>query len=192
MTPGNYDDWDRLNQRFASRPGEAIRLTDVVWVLPRGFRFTLAGRTFMSFGGAASLDYEYRRARGTWWPAEMPTGVEVVFAMEGSPVEVLVARETINGGTAKVEAVLRANPQGWEEAALEYSRASRHLITTLSAGVEPALLFRGHLNAADRMHTPSCRRIVSLLSGRQRKTLACLTSPPLRGRGSTKERQAMT
>ncbi|WP_354025929.1 metallophosphoesterase [Conyzicola nivalis] len=50
VTPGNHDDWTRMNHRFVSQPGEAIRLSDRVWVLPRGFRFTLAGRTFLSFG----------------------------------------------------------------------------------------------------------------------------------------------
>jgi len=174
VTPGNHDDWDRLTRRFASRPGEAIRLTEVVWVLPRGFRFTLAGRTFMSFGGAASLDYAYRRARGTWWPAEMPTVEDVAAAIAGGPVEVLITHEAIDGGTARGEAVLRSNPMGWDEAALEYSRKSRRLITALWAGVEPDLLFHGHLHAADRVQLPSGQRIVSLGSDRQRKNIGVL------------------
>ena len=174
VTPGNHDDWGRLNQRFASRPGEAIRLTETVWVLPRGFRFVLAGHTFMSFGGAASLDYAYRRARGTWWAAEMPTDADVASAIDGGSVEVLITHETITGGTAKVEAVLRSNPQEWDEAAVEYSRVSRGLVTTLWAGVEPALLFHGHLHVADRAHLPSGQRIVSLGSDRQRKNVGVL------------------
>jgi hypothetical protein len=174
VTPGNHDDWDRMTQRFAARPSEAIRLTDVVWVLPRGFRFALAGRTFMSFGGAASLDFSYRRARGAWWPAEMPTDEDVASAIEGGSVDVLITHETITGGTAKVEAVLRSNPQEWDEDALEYSKASRRLITRLWAGVEPALLFHGHLHVADRVQLPTGQRIVSLGSDRQRRNLGVL------------------
>jgi len=174
VTPGNHDDWGRLHQRFATRPGEAIRLTDTVCALPRGFRFTLAGRTFLSFGGAASLDHAYRRARKTWWPEEMATWGDVFTAIAGGPVEVLVTHETIIGGTSKVEAVLNSNPMGWDEDALEYSRESRRLITALWRGVEPDLLFHGHLHAADRARLTNGQRIVSLGSDRQRKNLGVL------------------
>lgn len=59
VTPGNYEDWSELDKLFASRPGEAVRLSEVVRALPRGFRFTLGGHTFLSFGGAASVDFEW-------------------------------------------------------------------------------------------------------------------------------------
>ena len=175
VTPGNHEDWGRLNQRFASRPGEAIRLSDAVWVLPRGFRFTLAGRTFLSFGGAASLDFAYRRAQGTWWPEELATWDEVFRTIAGGPVEVLITHETIDGGTAKVEAVLDSNPMGWDDDALEYSKESRRLITALWLGVAPDLFFHGHLHAADRIQLTTAQRIVSLGSDKQRKNIGLLT-----------------
>ena len=174
VTPGNHEDWPRLVNRFASRPGEAIHLSDRVWALPRGFRFRLAGRSFMSFGGAASLDYAYRRARGTWWPEEMPTVDDVAAAIAGGPVEVLITHETLVGGTSKVEAVLRSNPQGWDEHALEYSRTSRRLITALWNGVRPDVLFHGHIHVADRIELPTGQRIVSLGSDGQRKNIGML------------------
>jgi hypothetical protein len=174
VTPGNHEDWGRLDQRFASRPGEAIRLSEVVWVLPRGFRFALAGRTFLSFSGAASLDFASRRAGHTWWSAEMPTAEEVAAAVKGGPVEVLITHETINGGSAKVEAVLNSNPMGWDEAALEYSRASRRLITALWLGIEPDLLFHGHLHTADRIQLENGQRVISLGSDGQRKNIGLL------------------
>jgi hypothetical protein len=174
VTPGNHEDWPRLVNRFASRPGEAVLLSDRVWVLPRGFRFRLAGRTFMSFGGAASLDFAYRRARGTWWPEEMPTVDDVSAAIAGGPVEVLITHETLIGGTPKVEMVVRANPQGWDEDALEYSRTSRRLITALWLGITPDLLFHGHLHAADRIELPNGQRVVSLGSDLQRKNVGVL------------------
>jgi hypothetical protein len=174
VTPGNHDDWDRLNARFAARPGHPIRLTDAVWALPRGFRFALGGRTFLSFGGAASLDFAYRRARGTWWPAEMPTAEHVAATVDGGPVEVLVTHEAVDGGTSKVEAVLVSNPMDWDEDSLAYSRASRRLISTLWVGVEPKLLFHGHLHAADCVRLANGQRIVSLGCDRQRKNIGVL------------------
>ncbi|GAB2456466.1 hypothetical protein GCM10027029_17760 [Conyzicola lurida] len=171
VTPGNHEDWPRLVNRFASRPGEAIRLSDRVWVLPRGFRFRVAGRSFMSFGGAASLDYAYRRARGTWWPEEIPTVDDVSSAIGSGPVEVLITHETIVGGTWRVETVLSTNPQGWDDDALEYSRTSRQLITALWNGVSPEVLFHGHLHVADRIELPTGQRVVSLGSDGQRKNI---------------------
>jgi hypothetical protein len=81
VTPGNHEDWPRLDALFAARPGEAVRLSASVWLMPRGYRFSIHGRTFMSFGGAASLDAAYRRTRGTWWASEMPAPEEVAAAV---------------------------------------------------------------------------------------------------------------
>jgi hypothetical protein len=175
VTPGNHEDWSRLDQRFASRPGEAIRLSETVWVLPRGFRFTLAGRTFMSFGGAASLDFADRRAGRTWWPTEMPTAEDVAAAIVDGNVEVLIAHDTIDGGTAKVESVIRSNPLDWDDDALAYSRRSRGLVTEVWEGVRPDIFFHGHLHVADRIELPTRQRIVSLGSDRQRKNIGLLT-----------------
>jgi hypothetical protein len=174
VTPGNHEDWSRLTQSFAARPDEAIRLTETVSVLPRGFRFAFGGRSFLSFGGAASLDFAYRRTRKTWWPEEMPTREDVAAAIAGGPVDVLITHETISGGTSKVEAVVASNPMGWDEEALEYSTASRRLVTELWAGVEPTLLFHGHMHTADRTQLPNGQRIVSLGRDGQRKNIGLL------------------
>jgi hypothetical protein len=174
VTPGNHEDWERIDRRFASQPGEAIRLSETVWVLPRGYRFALAGRTFMSFGGAASLDFAYRRAGRTWWPAEMPTAEEVAAAIVGGNVEVLIAHETIDGGTAKVESVIRSNPLDWHDEALAYSRRSRGLVTEVWEGVRPDIFIHGHFHAADRIDLPTGQRVVSLGSDRQKKNIGLL------------------
>jgi hypothetical protein len=174
VTPGNHEDWGRIDQRFASRPGEAIRLSGTVWVLPRGFRFVLAGRTFMSFGGAASLDFAYRRAGRTWWPTEMPTAEDVAAAILDGEVEVMVAHETIDGGTARVESVIRSNPFGWDDAALSYSRRSRGLVTEVWDAVRPDIFFHGHLHVADQIQLPTGQRVVSLGSDRQRNNVGLL------------------
>jgi hypothetical protein len=174
VTPGNHEDWDRLSRRFASRPGEPIRLSETVWVLPRGLRFTLEARTFMSFGGAASLDFAYRRAQETWWPAEMPTDQDVAAAVEGGPVEVLLTHETIDGGTRRVEAVLRSNPMGWDADALEYSARSRARVTAVWKAVRPDVLAHGHMHMADALELPAGQRIYSLGSDGQRKNVGLL------------------
>jgi hypothetical protein len=174
VTPGNHEDWGRLSQRFDSQPGEPIRLSETVWVLPRGFRFVLSGRSFMSFGGAASLDVAYRRAGRTWWPAEMPADEDVAAAGRGGPVEVLLTHEAIDGGTDRVEAVIRSNPMGWDTDALRYSAESRARVTTVWNAVRPDVLAHGHMHLADAIELPTGQRIYSLGSDRQRKNVALL------------------
>lgn len=174
VTPGNHEDWPRLVSLFAARPGEAVQLSASVWAMPRGYRFSIHGRTFMSFGGAASLDAAHRRTRGTWWPAEMPTVEEVAAAVATGDVEVLLTHETIMDGTARVKARIRANPMRWDETVLAYSRQSRTLITRLWEGVKPAILAHGHIHVADQRTFPTGERIYSLANDGQRKNIAAI------------------
>ena len=75
VTPGNHDDWNQLGPRFELHPHEPYRLpkTETVSFLPRGYRFQIGGRTFLSFGGAASPDQEKRIEGRDWWGNEEPT-----------------------------------------------------------------------------------------------------------------------
>ena len=145
-----------------------------VWVMPRGYRFSIQGRTFMSFGGAASLDAAYRRTRGTWWASEMPTPEEVAAAVAAGGVDVLVTHETIMDGTARVEARIRANPMHWDKTALAYSRQSRQLITRLWQGVKPAILAHGHIHVTDQRTLPNGQRIYALANDGERRNIAVL------------------
>jgi hypothetical protein len=60
VTIGNLEDWADLDRLFAVNPGEPAQLSETVTVLPRLFPFNLGSRMFLSFGGAASVDFEWR------------------------------------------------------------------------------------------------------------------------------------
>ena len=174
VTPGNHDDWGRLTARWLSEPGDEIWLSDVTRFLPRGYRWTIGGRTFLSFGGAASLDRTGRRVGRDWWPEEMPRPLEVEAAVAKGPAEILITHEAINGGCSKVERVLETNPQGWDELDLEYSATSRGLVTRVWEGVRPSVLAHGHMHIADQVELASGQRVYSLGNRGQRKNLAIL------------------
>lgn len=174
VTPGNHDDWGRLSSRWQSAPGEALWLSDRTCFLPRGYRWTIAERTFLSFGGAASLDRATRRAGRDWWPEELPSQAEVDATIAGGSAEILITHEAVNGGCPKVEQVLRDNPQGWGDPALQYSSASRERVTNLWRGVQPPILAHGHMHVGDQTQLPSGQRIYSLGNQGQRKNLAIL------------------
>jgi hypothetical protein len=149
VTPGNHDDWSRLEQRFAARPGEGVQLSEVVWFLPRGFHFTLGGHRWMPFGGAGSIDYQRRIEGEDWWPSETPDN-DVENAIAGGPVEVLLTHASVNGGTRQVDRILRDNPHGWDPEALAHSALSRERVTRLWDAVQPRVLVHGHLPVKEK------------------------------------------
>jgi hypothetical protein len=174
VTPGNHEDWSWLDADFAAEPGLPVSVSRSVSVLPRGFRFELAGRTFLSFGGAASIDYKLRTSN-EWWPSELPTDADVDAAIASGRAEVLITHETVNGGTLASETLLQANPQGWDFEELEYSAVSRRRITRLWHSVAPKVLFHGHMHAADEITTSDGQTVVSLGCDGQARNIGLLT-----------------
>ena len=162
VTPGNHEDWAWLDSEFNSHPDKPVSLSTVVQVLPRGYRFEIGNRTFVSFGGAASVDFERRREGIDWFPSELPTEADVAHAVAGGHADVLLTHETIDGGTPAAEGILRNNPLGFSRKALSYSRRSREIVTLAWRGLEPHLLIHGHLHVADEITLSSGQQVVSL------------------------------
>ena len=162
VTPGNHEHWTNLNSEFAKNPGSIAQISETVFMMPRGYRFTLAGRSFLSFGGAASLDFADRVPGQTWFYEEAATDAEVDKAIAGGPVDVLLTHETINGGTPLVERIIGGNPMGWNSTELAYSAVSRRRITRLFEAVKPEILIHGHIHVKDETVTTTGTRIYSL------------------------------
>ena len=174
VTPGNHEHWDRLNTLFAASPNEPVPISDVVTMLPRGYRFTLSGRTFMSFGGAASVDFEYRIPGDSWFKTEIPTDEDVARAIAAGPVDVLITHETVDGGTRASQRALDSNPLNWSTEALDYSALSRGRVTRVWDALRPKLLVHGHMHAPDFITLPDGRRVISLGCDRQERNMAIL------------------
>lgn len=179
VTPGNHEDWLVLDKMFAVLPGEAVRLSEVVWVLPRGFRFTLGGHTFLSFGGAASVDYEWRSTGHDWWMTEAPTAAQVASAIGDGPADVMLSHETVSGATAEVERTLRSNPLGFSAEALGYSAVSRQRVTEVWDAVQPAVLAHGHMHVRGEIELGDGRRVYSLAQNGLRGNVGLLDTQTL-------------
>lgn len=175
VTPGNHEDWAALDEVFAKTPGQAVQMSETVWALPRTHRFELAGRSFLSFGGAASIDYADRVPGKSWWPTELPTEADVTAAIAGGPVDVIIAHETVNGGTPATEKVLRSNPMSWSEEERAYSARSRDMVTRVWDTLAPKLLAHGHMHTSDDVELADGRRVYSLGCDNQANNLGLLT-----------------
>ncbi len=61
--------------------GPVQRIKRNVLHLMRGQVYTIEGRTFFTFGGGHSQDYEFRRDTPHWWEQESPTHQEIRHAI---------------------------------------------------------------------------------------------------------------
>lgn len=151
VTPGNHDDWDQLAEPFAA--GEPARISEHVTFLPRGHRFTIGGRTAVSFGGAASHDRAWRRKqkskRPIWWPAELATEAEVQATVDGGPAEILFTHDVASTVTRQVARVAERRTAEDDLADLDYVAKSVAQIDAVRTAVQPRLHFHGHFHVHD-------------------------------------------
>ena len=174
VTPGNHEDWGRLSALFRANPGESVQITDRTVAFPRGYRFTLRGRTFMSFGGAASYDTHHRTEGIDWWPSELATQEETDKAATGSRVEVLLTHETITSPSPQVVKEMTKNRAWAPDEAQARSALSRRRVTQVYDFHQPRLLFHGHMHTPDVMTFPDGRQVWSLGMDRQERNIGIL------------------
>lgn len=76
---GNHENFDWLNSLPVEyfHGGKVHRIAKNILHLMRGEIFYLQGKTFFTFGGAASYDRPSRITGINWWPQEMPTFAEI-------------------------------------------------------------------------------------------------------------------
>lgn len=75
VTPGNHQDWSAepgiggVDQ--GGVPRRILPHTQNLFVFPRGYRWTHSGRSFVSLGGAPSVDWQSRKVDHDWFVEEM-------------------------------------------------------------------------------------------------------------------------
>ena len=75
---GNHENHERLDnwETCIWNGGKVHMITDSVIHLMRGQVFNLQGKKFLTMGGAASHDIEYRVPGRSWWEQEIPSAEE--------------------------------------------------------------------------------------------------------------------
>lgn len=165
VTPGNHDDWNQLAARFEKFPGQSYPLpkTQTISFLPRGYRFAIGGRSFLSFGGAASPDQGKRIVGRDWWPEAEPTSAHAQIALARGTVDVMLTHEAVDGGTRLVDEVIaRPNRRLFDDVGLSASKRSRALVTDVWTQLAPARLFHGHMHLRAEGHISSRQSVYSL------------------------------
>lgn len=162
VTLGNHEPYNEYTPLLDARPSRAVRISEVVWLLPRPWRLEIHGRKIRSLGGAASVDRRWRTPGKDWWEDERILDVHVAAASAG-PAEVMVTHESPDDTpVAEVAALLCSNPNGFPDDALEESAASRAQVGKVWSAVNPKLLFHGHMHVAGSGANADGRSVVSL------------------------------
>ncbi|GEC74191.1 metallophosphoesterase [Microbacterium maritypicum] len=163
VTNGNHEPWGDITPLLDQHPGAAVRISEIIWLLPRPARLSIGGRRVLSLGGAASVDRQSRIEGRTWWPEEAITDDAVAEAIAGGPADLMLTHESPSGTPVRpVREILRTNPHRFPKAILAESAASRARVGKVWDAVRPELLVHGHLHAPGGGMTEDGRRVASL------------------------------
>lgn len=146
VTPGNHDDYVFINSLPVADDGFKY-VSDRLRVVPRGHRWVSGGRSFVSLGGAASIDFEGLTEGITWWRDEAITYGDVMRTAGGGQAEIMIAHEAPNG----IQALAwtdKADQSKHSVEALQYAFESRSMMTHAVDGVKPDFFFHGHYHNA--------------------------------------------
>jgi len=142
---GNHDNISLTLELHPERDDEGFHVvTDHVRYVPRGHRWTWDGVRFAAFGGAYSIDKQWRldkekkrRKPGTlWFPEEEMTDAEFYRHLaDPTPVDVLLSHDKP-----------RSSNPGWNRKDLPECWPNQDRIQAAAVTLKPRLLAHGHLH----------------------------------------------
>lgn len=136
---GNHEDFGALEKKVNLMAAEPQKMLPNTWYLGRGCQWEWSGRTFMSFGGAHSVDKEWRTEGFDWFAHELPSYEEQSFGLSRPKVDILL---THDGPYGTVPFIDEDNDQ-FNDVYPE-NQENRKFIDALVGAVQPKALFHGH------------------------------------------------
>lgn len=134
---GNHDDPGALRGPLALNGLREIGQN--LWHIPRGFRWTWGGVTWLGCGGAYSVDRRWRTEGVSWWPEEVITDADVQRCGT-EPADVLVCHDA--PASTPVPGLNSGGSLPAEEVAA--SEAQRLLLRRIAENTQPRLVVHGH------------------------------------------------
>lgn len=175
VTLGNHEDYPQIAS-FESDENGVKWPRPNIGLLPRGFRWELGGCSFVSLGGAPSVDYTFRQRGVDWWPEEMITREEAQAVADGGYADIMLAHDSPDDGCRAVMRIIE-DPQGvvnWGVEGIRWARVGRIQMNAAYAGVLPKLFAHGHYHVADFTVKDDGRTFLSLDMQNTRANLAVL------------------
>lgn len=163
VTLGNHEDWRPIGTAHEGHvPRQAIRVSDVVWLLPRPFRFRIGGRDVLSLGGASSVDKHLRTPGRDWFDAELITDEMEAAAVAEGREDLFLTHESPTLAVPEVRAILDRNVHGIPGEARAISAAQRERVQRVQDATQPELHMHGHMHVYGELDLQEGRRVISL------------------------------
>lgn len=143
---GNHENFPRLYEKKMLDDGTRY-VRDNITHVPRGYRWTWHGLTFMGLGGAASIDKRFRVEGRTWWPEELLTVDDIIHAQSGGPVDVMFTHDSPRTAPNSVTDDFRGQLEAIEyfgASEVEYCTDHRDRLAEVTNVTTPRILIHGH------------------------------------------------
>lgn len=154
VTPGNHENWATLDELFAENPGQPVPISENgrIRMLPRGYRWEHGGVSFLSLGGAPSIDRDARVPFMDWWPTEAITYGDALRTIEGGFAEVMITHDA-PAYPGVVDQIINGNAQDarafWGHDVMDYCIEGHKILNGVYEAIQPRLLFHGHYHVWD-------------------------------------------
>lgn len=142
ITPGNHENQSWIETLPVTSDGLQW-ISSSIAVMPRGYRWRVGERTFVSLGGAASIGFLSQTKDLDWWPSERISRDDLYRTALGGEADVMITHEAPLG-IPTLEAIKKETENDWEEIERSYAYQSQKMITLAVGAVRPRLLFHGH------------------------------------------------
>lgn len=143
---GNHENFDSMmDMGFDPDAGTDPIYNDYLNLtyIPRGATFEWGGKTFMGFGGAVSIDKEWRTEHLSWWADELITEGQV-RRVEDNPTEVDILLSHDVAGTPPVLGDFLRRGYDLPYKMDQLSRQNREMLRRVFDAVHPSWNFHGH------------------------------------------------
>lgn len=137
---GNHENHPRISE-LDYAPDGTHQLTERIFHLPRGYRWTWRGVSFVALGGAHSVDRQMRTPMFNWWEGETVTLAQAFQVIEGGEADVMLTHDAPAGWD-----IPGLNNTGFPESELWSAAAHRELLAMVAKHVRPRALFHGHFH----------------------------------------------
>lgn len=144
VTPGNHENYEMMSH-IPVGPDGFQHLNDHIAIIPRGKRWDIEGTSFVSLGGAASVNFTSLKEGKSWWTEEAITTEDVIRTGEGGYADVMLTHEAPLG-IKVIEDLKDSTKDEFTPIELAYSHHSQRLLTYALETVRPKMLFHGHFH----------------------------------------------
>jgi Icc-related predicted phosphoesterase len=144
VTLGNHEDYVQVSH-FTNHPDMPgfVYNPDYphILVATRGARWEWEGVSFVSLGGANSIDFIGRTEWIDWWRAEQISLLDVYQTVNGGHADVMVTHDCPAGVNLWAD---QPKDNIWSPTELRYANESRTVLRQAVDGVKPDVLLHGH------------------------------------------------